>query len=387
MLRSLAIQYRTVLSGLSRITTGTPVIAHVDGLRFLAIASVFLFHFHGVLQEKLHATGATGSWGNWLNTAATHGNIGVQLFFSISGFVLALPFASSYFLHTSKPALSRYFLRRITRIEPPYLINLFISTIRLVYKGYLLRDLKPHLIASALYCHNLIYADASSINVVAWSLEIEVQFYVLAPLLCCLFGIRHRALRRFVLLSGMAACHTIALGCSSARVQLSLCGSLQYFLIGLLLADLYVDSWHRSPKTERRWDLLTLAAFLVLGFGLTAPKLLYAVLPVSLILLQLGAFRGTVSRSLLSIPWLTTIGGMCYTMYLYHLYVISGVCNSVFSYTSSLTYEVQLVCQCIAVVGATLLFTSVAFLAWERPFMNREWPQKTYKAITGLLVR
>ena len=43
--------------------------------------------------------------------------------------------------------------------------------------------LLPHLLASLGYVHNIVYGVPSTINVVAWSLEIEVQFYILAPAL------------------------------------------------------------------------------------------------------------------------------------------------------------------------------------------------------------
>lgn len=40
-----------------------------------------------------------------------------------------------------------------------------------------------HYLASIAYLHNLIYLEPSSINTVTWSLEIELQFYILVPLL------------------------------------------------------------------------------------------------------------------------------------------------------------------------------------------------------------
>jgi peptidoglycan/LPS O-acetylase OafA/YrhL len=53
----------------------------------------------------------------------------------------------------------------------------------------------PHLAASVGYMHYLIFQAPSAINSVAWSLEIEVQFYILAPLLSMVFAIRNGDLR------------------------------------------------------------------------------------------------------------------------------------------------------------------------------------------------
>src|SRR2546421_3270894 len=67
------------------------------------------------------------------------------------------------------------------------------------YWGHSAHALAPHLRASAFYVHNIVYHEFSSINPVAWSLEIEVQFYILAPLLACVFLIRNKSMRRATL--------------------------------------------------------------------------------------------------------------------------------------------------------------------------------------------
>jgi peptidoglycan/LPS O-acetylase OafA/YrhL len=41
----------------------------------------------------------------------------------------------------------------------------------------------------------------ASVNFVTWRLEAEVQFYILAPLLCCFSAIRSAAVRRGVMVS------------------------------------------------------------------------------------------------------------------------------------------------------------------------------------------
>src|SRR5690606_13995932 len=120
--------------------------------------------------------------------AISYGNYGVQLFFVISGFILALPFARHHLAGGRRVSIAGYFKRRALRLEPTYLINLAIlhAAHVLIGAGGVRADpggLLPHLGVSAVYLHNMVYGESSAINGVAWSLEIEIQFYLLAPLL------------------------------------------------------------------------------------------------------------------------------------------------------------------------------------------------------------
>jgi peptidoglycan/LPS O-acetylase OafA/YrhL len=93
----------------------------IDGLRFLAIISVLLFHFNGFIFNKSQPISNT-VFLNKLNFVLGHGHLGVELFFVISGFILALPFANSYLKSKKKDNIKSYFTRRLTRLEPPYIL-------------------------------------------------------------------------------------------------------------------------------------------------------------------------------------------------------------------------------------------------------------------------
>ncbi len=55
-------------------------------------------------------------------------DLGVKVFFAISGFVLALPFLKYYLgISDKKVQLKSYFIRRLTRLEPPFIITLVFS--------------------------------------------------------------------------------------------------------------------------------------------------------------------------------------------------------------------------------------------------------------------
>lgn len=109
-----------ILSGLSRRTTSGQLITEIDGLRFFSIALVVLFHLEGYVAGASRVQYAVGSYENPLRYLLHHGNQGVELFFIISGFVLALPFAAHQLTGGRKVNLPAYFTRRLTRLEPPY---------------------------------------------------------------------------------------------------------------------------------------------------------------------------------------------------------------------------------------------------------------------------
>ena len=195
-----------------------------------------------------------------------HGGYGVELFFAISGFILAWPFARQHLRASQKVALSSYFLRRITRLEPPYILALLLRAILLLAMGfYKPRFIFVHLIASILYVHNITFGIASRIEAVSWTLEIEVQFYCLAPLLTLIYNIPRAWLRRALLICAIATATPLQRaflsgwhGPANASVfNLSILAFIQFFLVGLLVADLYVDGWDQIPQTWW-WDLLSI---------------------------------------------------------------------------------------------------------------------------------
>ena len=109
---------------LKRSTVSTVYIPEIDGVRFLAISIVSFYHLNNFFLAKAPYNFNVSD--NLLNIFLQNGFKGVQVFFVISGFILALPFAKYFLLSEKKPSLKNYYLRRLTRIEPPYFIALVI---------------------------------------------------------------------------------------------------------------------------------------------------------------------------------------------------------------------------------------------------------------------
>jgi len=233
-------------------------------------------------------------------------------------------------------------------------------------------------LASLAYQHNLIYGTGSVINVVAWSLEIEVQFYMLAPFLTVVFLLRGVWWRRALLLAVVLAApglRTLAPQEYKGLLWLSVAGHLELFATGFLLADLFLVDWKQKPSVSLAWDLAFVVGWTSLAALLVMDRLTVLFAPCVL-LAYVGTFRGRMSSRILRVRPLTLIGGMCYSMYLLHYAVISvtGRFSSRIPFGSTFAHRfaVDAALAISAVLGATILF----FILVERPCMDPAWPFK-----------
>ena len=375
MTQTTASANRSLFAHLSfrRIVTSNRFIPQVDGFRFLAILIVLIAH----ILFRCSPPPPHGIFGRVFYRAFVDGKHGVYLFFSISGFILALPFARHHLLGSKHVALGSYFKRRITRLEPPYILAMLLRAPALMFvKQAAAWTVGLHLLASLFYVHNLAFAQASTINPPAWSLEIEIQFYILAPLLSKVFLIRPAILRRtFIIavtaISGLAAIMLIPNG---SRASLSLLNYFQYFAAGFLLCDFYLTD-ARFSLPPWAWDLIGTCS---LGWILLSHSHWYPVLlPFATLCLYMAGFFGLVIRWIFSIQILTIIGGMCYSLYLTHpviLTIVSGLLPR--ASVASWSVAAQTAVIYIVSLGGILAVGSLYFILIERPCMSPNWPQQ-----------
>jgi len=120
---------------------------------------------------------------------------GVPIFFIISGYLLSASFIS--LLKNTEyrfcSALNIFFAKRILRIYPAYLISLIILSI---YSNSSILDFVVHL----LNIHNLFDEFSRSINGVYWSLAVEFQWYLVAPIVI-LFFVKTNTIAQLLLFS------------------------------------------------------------------------------------------------------------------------------------------------------------------------------------------
>jgi len=350
-----------------RLTSSNLFIPEIDGLRFLAIALVVYQHIAIFVIVKSPFPG--------IAMPGEYGIKGVTLFFAISGFILGMPFAKHFLTQAPKVDLKKFYLKRLTRLEPPYIIVTLLCFVLLILKGkYGFSEIIAPLGTSLLYLHN-IFPLGPYINGVAWSLEIEVQFYLLVPFLASIFMINTYA-RRIFLASAIVALpflnHYFPLP------FMSLYSFLQYFLTGFLLADFYVSDFKINLNRYIGF-LLGLASLLFIVYGKTAGSISGEIIYLALILFFYHqVFHNQWWKKVFSLKILTSIGGMCYTIYLIHVIIMSGVGNLSIHWKPFSGYYPTLFLQMLIIIPLQLAASAVFFLLIEKPCMDRTWPTKLW---------
>lgn len=367
-----------------RITSSANFIPEIEGLRFIAIASIIIMHACNYIIIKDTNNYIDVFNFELLGEILHHAMLGVPLFFAISGFILGLPFAKFQINNGKEISLKSYFIRRLSRLEPPYIILL-----TLLFFGYTIffkiipldLGLKSYL-ASLFYSHNIFFVGTALypiLNPNLWSLEIEIQFYVLVPLLAYLFSVKSVLARRTILI-------IIALLFTIYNVYftlsfLSIVQYLQYFLVGFLLADFYVSKSIIFSKTK--WDVL-IAFFLfvfiwVFETEYFISKIAKSAWEVTRIISIFFLFYYVIFHKalrFLSYSVITNIGGMCYSIYMLHSPIIYVFGKYILMFTFSKYAVVNFSIYLFLLLASILIFSSIFFLLIERPCMERDWYKK-----------
>lgn len=362
---NLYLQKIIFMSVFERVTGGGRVIKYIDGLRGLSVFIVLFCHF--IAYHEVHFPGFDKKY-QWLYPFFGNGfgHHAVYLFFAISGFILALPFINQYIYDGKKVDLKGFYTRRISRIEPPYIILLTLFFVfALVFGAKTFEFLFPRFLASFFYLHNIIFGGRPEINIVLWTLEIEVQFYLLAPLFSLLIFKLPKWPRRVLMLAIVACWQYLE---SPFGVQ-TLFNYFHYFMTGFLAADLYLE-YKDKIKPSFWFDAICLPALFIYWQGTLWMEFHWLYI---LIFLFLTPFS-KIWKFMMERRFMILVGGMCYSFYMLHhklIYVVFGVFkpNYVFFGNDLANFFFRLVFISLVIA----FFTIVFFVFVERPTMKREW--------------
>ncbi len=304
--------------------------APLDGLRGIAILLVVWYHVWQItwLPAPLRQ----------LEFLPETGFAGVDLFFFISGFVISYPFVKARLLGTPQPGWRHFAYRRFIKIVPSYALSIAVLVTTAYAHFASPADAVEQLAAHLLFVHTWWSSTFGAINGVLWSLAVEVQFYVLFPLVWWSF--RRSAILTTIVMTTIALAYRIfashcCLRTTSPQLIDNLPGYLDIFAAGMIAAFTYVRLQARADGPRWSVPATTLAFAGVAMFWLLSQNLydnrLVDMWPatwefvyrsgwgVAFYCIAIGTLHGAGWwQRIVSNPLLLVCGAVSFNWYLYH---------------------------------------------------------------------
>lgn len=335
----------------------------IQGLRAIAVLGVILFHANR----------------DWL----PGGFVGVDIFFVISGFLLAGMVLQKKSI--GQFSFVNFYLARARRIAPAYFVMLamvtFCAAILFIPKDF---EIYWQSAKSAMFFGSNRYFSSfgdyfapSSHELPllhTWSLAIEMQFYVLLPAL--LVFLPEKLLKPTISIAILALLIfgiVLVTNGDKKGAYFSLLVRVPEFLTGVLLA-LFLQRHARGNRFTAHIFfkdvlaalglLLILSSFIFINETLNFPGVLIA-FPCVGVAFVIAGRGGRITRILSSAP-LVLIGGLSYSLYLWHW--------PVFAFARYISEKYEIAPSVLLVLIPLVAILSYASLRWvETPFRRRNW--------------
>jgi len=354
--------------------------ARIESLRALAAVGVLVSHAWGWSQGWNPQT----LYGSYHGRLILSGGFGVFLFFALSGYLLYLPFARGTFGDRDPVDLRRYAANRVLRIVPLYYVVLA------VFLAVSTADLQAQWWRYALFLENFSSDTVGKVVGPAWSLVVEVQFYILLPLFAWLIAkLSRRSLAAaVVVLSGLGIAafmlrHLTVTDASHVPQtwRYSLPATCVFFFPGFLLALLRVHLDKRPMRwtawrvlgSSNMWFIAGVGAWLLVAYRY---DLDVATLAASALLLGSCALplrQGRIVR-LLDVRVIAGLGAASYSLYLWHEPLIQRMSTASWMPSGFLPLLVAGLVLCCAIAVVSYRFIESPFLRLRRSWSASRLP-------------
>ncbi len=357
--------------------------ARVESLRALAALGVVWGHVAAASLALNPALPSANDLG-LVERMAYGGGYGVFFFFALTGYLLFWPFAKVYFGGGDSVDLRRYAVNRALRILPLYYV---VVVVVLLFQAH-----SPGLGVWArflTFTETLSPGTAGRIVGPAWSLVVELCFYLLVPLIAYAVARLARGSR------ARAAAVLIALGLGSLALRvatiytanpvdplwrLNLPATFLFFVPGMLLALVRVrwesdrPSWLRGwPLQGDLWILVSIplwALVVLVSYSLDFLVGVAAFLIIGACVLPLRT--GPVTNALQWRP-LAIVGVASYSLYLWHVPVIKALTDAGASTGFAVLTAIA--------VPVSIAVALASYAVIESPFLRlrRQWARSAAK--------
>lgn len=360
---------------------GPGYLPECESIRGIAILLVFCFHYLGSLSTYNSKPDIPFGMGLLYG-----GNTGVTLFFLLSGFLLTRPFIAGVPRH-----FGIFLARRALRILPMYYLAVLIGA--LINNQWLVA-------LKSMFFYGIELNTLWPMGGVWWSLVVEIQFYLLLPLLVWLAD---RPRWRWLLLPLLIAAVLTYLRIRSAGPQEfgsmrgNLMGRWPVFLLGAALAwnQIRHGETLKLLVTRTPWlgttllitsvcALVLLCDYRVRNFGWLAHVFffdyyLFDGIAWAAFMFALLNFK-PLGRRLLVNSFMDRLGAWSYSIYLLHTAVIFYIAKKWHIYTpsdimSTITFGAALLLICVGLASITYTYVEQPFLRIKlvnRPFSVKE---------------
>ena len=167
-----------------------------------------------ILVVLTHAAYTTGKYTHgFVGLMYSRMEIGVPIFFVLSGFLLFLPWVRAAATEREAPSVRRYAWHRVRRIMPAYVVTVLAAYLVYHFRvagpnpGHTWMGLFRNLTLTQIYTDDYLYSFLHQGLTQMWSLAVEAAFYVALPLLAWLLLVVlcRGKWRPGVLIAGLAA--------------------------------------------------------------------------------------------------------------------------------------------------------------------------------------
>jgi peptidoglycan/LPS O-acetylase OafA/YrhL len=357
---------------------GSRLIA-VDALRGLAALGVVTFH-----------SAPTGHLAWWMGILKQDLDLGVMVFFTISGALIAAPFIAAMVDGRRRPSLGNFAIRRAARIFPAYWVALLGYVV--VAQGFAWWQPLAH----GLLLMNVLPGQINQLIYPAWTVEVEVSFYIALAVTAWVVFRRNRRVGvdaaglvvlglwvASLLVTFVADQVTSPLTSAAEITKYTFPAQLAYICPGLLLALAGTRAARERGRWwawldrlfDRPWLLAGVIALFIAGgmvmtagvFNVTVRDLHREPFAVAAGLLVGGALRH--ERSLRPVTRLILpVGLITYSLYLWHVVVIHAL-RDVHIYpvhAGMLSWPLTW----LLLVSAAVAVGAVSYLFVERPALR-----------------